>query len=285
MSAVFPGSLRIAAFVIAVAFNPIAAAQTSGATPEAAGSALFDGGTGFRWGTSGGSFGMERTRDGGTTWSALDLSAVPIDLGALTISPLGKPSSIYAHFEDPDHGWLVWSADDTVLRIASTADGGDSWRIALSLGTDAIVQREIFPGPGRACLVAEMPEGMMHTTMVIVSTDDFGATWTSSSIDHGDGVGGWAFRSATDGFLSVDYPSGISILFFRTTDGGRSWQSVDLALPPELPEAGGTSPGTPVFSGPELLTGQLTVGIYLPDGTVDVIYRTADGGKTWAYSK
>lgn len=125
----------------------------------------------------------------------------------------------------------------------------------------------------------------MHTTMVTIATDDNGVTWTPSSLTHGDGVNDWAFRSATDGFLSVDYPSGVSILFYRTTDGGKSWERVELPLPPEVPEVGGTFPGKPVFSGPQLLTGQLTVGLYLPEGMISVMYRTTDGGKTWTHSK
>ena len=36
---------------------------------------------------------------------------------------------------------------------------------------------------------------------------------------------------------------------------------------------------------PQQLTGQVTVGLDLPNGTADVIYRTTDGGKTWTWSK
>jgi len=281
-------ALCVAALLaIWAAAAPIAlAAQASGGlVAEVTASKLFDDGTGFMWGRSGNSFVMARTQDGGKTWSALDLAALSIDLGALTLSPNGGvPSSVSVHFADPEHGWLVWSAEESVLHIASTADSGASWRSALSLPTDAVVDKEIFPGPGRACLLAEMPEGMTHTTMVTVATDDDGATWTSASLDHGDGVNGWTFRTATDGFISVDYPAGVSILFYRTSDGGKSWQGVDLPLPPGLEEPGGTSPEAPVFSGPQLLIGHLTVGIYLSEGWVKITYRSADGGKTWTYS-
>jgi photosystem II stability/assembly factor-like uncharacterized protein len=286
---IFPCALLVAALFEIGAINPITAAAlpSGGLISEVTALKFFDSGTGFMWGTSGSSFVIARTQNGGQTWSALNLAAMSIDLSALTPSANGGTASVYAHFADPDHGWVVWSTHESVLHIASTADSGASWRSALSLATDAVVDNEIFPGPGRACLLAEMPKGMMHTTMITVATDDDGATWTPSSIDRGDGVNGWTFRNAADGFLSVNYPSGVSILFYRTTDGGKSWQYVDLPPPPNVSpeEVGGTSPGTPVFSGPQRLTGQLTVGLYIPRGTVNVTYRSTDGGKTWTYSK
>ncbi len=285
-----PVAALIAAFFeIAFAVNPVTAAASpaSGLIPQAAGSKIFDNGTGFMWGTSGSLFVIARTQDNGKTWSTDNLAGVSIDLGVLATASGGHLTTVYVHFADPDHGWVAWSTNDSVFHIASTADSGASWRDALSLQTDAVLDRDVFPGPGRACLLAEMPEGMMYTTMVTISTDDSGVTWTPSLFSHGDGVNDWTFRSATDGFLSVDYPSGVSILFYRTTDGGKSWELVDLPLPPDVSsnDVYGTSPGKPVFSGPQQLTGQLTVRLDLPKGMVNVMYRTTDGGKTWNYSK
>jgi photosystem II stability/assembly factor-like uncharacterized protein len=286
------GLLSVAAFMtsfleIAVAAHPVAAdaSPANDPIPQVAGSKIFENGTGFMWGTSGSSFVMVRTLDGGKSWSTDSLDGVSIDLGALATAAGGRITSVYVHFADPERGWVAWSTDDSVFHIASTADSGASWREALSLQTDAVFSRDVFPGPGRACIVAEMPEGMMHATMVTMTTDDNGVTWTPSVFSHGDGVSDVTFRSATDGFLSVDYPSGVRILFYRTTDGGKSWDGVDIPLPPDVPEAGGTFPGTPVFSDPQRLTGLLTVGLSMPEGMVHVTYRTTDGGKTWTYSK
>jgi hypothetical protein len=39
------------------------------------------------------------------------------------------------------------------------------------------------------------------------------------------------------------------------------------------------------FPWPQRLTGQLTVKLFLTNGWENFIYRTADGGKTWTYSK
>jgi len=271
-------------FALAAVAPVIAAAAPAGdLIQQPAGSKLFKNGTGFMWGTSEGSFVIVRTEDNGKTWSKLDLAGVSIDLNALSIAPGGRPSPVFAHFEDPDHGWVVWSENDSVLRIANTTDSGASWQEALSLQTDTVLNRQAFPGPGRACLLAEMPEGMMHTTMVIVATDDNGVTWTSSEL-QGDGVTDWTFRSATDGFLLIFNPGGDNILFYRTTDGGKSWQSVDLPLPPKAEGVAGVFGGKIAFSGPKRLDGRLTVRI-LQSGWVNLTYRTTDGGKTWTYSK
>jgi hypothetical protein len=113
-------------FGIAAAVNPITAAAlpSSGLISELTGSKLFDNGTGFMWGTSGSSSVIARTQDSGKTWSTLDLAAVSIDLSALSLSVNGGATSVYVHFDDPDHGWVVWSENDSVLHIANTADSG-----------------------------------------------------------------------------------------------------------------------------------------------------------------
>jgi len=277
--------LIAAFFETASAVHPasVAAAPASDLVPQAAGSKVFENGTGFLWGTSGSSFVIARTQDNGKTWSQLDLTGVAIDLGALSAPAGGDASPIFVHFEDPDHGWFAWSENYSVLHIASTADSGAHWQDALAMQTDAVIDRDIFPAPGRACLLAEMAEGMMHVTMVTLATDDNGATWTASEL-HGDGVTDWTFRSATNGFVLVTNGGGTSIIFYRTTDGGKSWQGVDLPLPPEAQDAGGVFGGKIAFSGPQRLTGQLTVRVLLSDW-VNLVYCTADGGKTWTYSK
>ena len=286
---VLPAAASAAVLIVmAGSINPIPlpAQPAVGLIPEALGSKLFENGTGFAWGMKGGSFVMARTKDDGGSWGMLNLAPVSIDSSSLADSLDGRSASVRVHFADPDHGWLVWSTKESVLHIASTTNGGDSWRNALSLSTDALVEDEIFPGPGRACILSEMPEGMMHTTMVTAATDDNGATWTPAFFSQGDGVSGWTFRTPKDGFLSVTYPPGVSILFYRTADGGKSWQRVHLPLPPSMsPEdVAGTFPKAPVFSGPQDLTGRLEVGLYVGNGMATATYRTSDGGKTWSFS-
>ena len=284
--------LRLSAFgallgaALAAAPAAAVASPVTDLVPLVAGSTLFDNGTGFTWGTSDGSFAIARTRDSGRTWSRLDLAGIPIETAAATDSAGGSPGPVDVHFADPDHGWCVWSESFSVLHIANTADGGTSWQNALSLETDVVLNRAVFPGPGRACLLAQMAEGMMHTTLVTLATNDNGVTWTSSSLG-GDGVSDWAFRTATEGFLSIIDPAGADIFFYRTADGGKTWARMPLALPPgvSIEEVDGTTPGKPVFSGPQDLAGRLPVRLHLAEGTRDVLYRTVDGGKTWRYAE
>ena len=277
--------LEIVAFLAPVS---AAAAPASTLITRLEGSQPFPGGTGFAWGESGNSFVVARTADNGVTWGKVGLEGVAIDLASLSPrNASGFPSSVYAHFLDPTHGWIVWSTNSSMLQIASTANGGTNWRVAASVPTDAVLTDELFPGPGRACLLAQMPEGMMRTTMVIMATDDSGATWTSSSTFEGDGLVGWTFRDATNGFVSANAPAGGGIFFYGTTDGGRTWNQVDLPLPPNMTidDLSSATPGTPVFSGPQKLDGELSVSFGVGTGGGTASYRTTDGGKTWSLTK
>jgi len=249
--------LATALFVVAGCFAPAAAAAPppNRLVEQVAGSQMFENGTGFTWGTSGNAFVIARTTDNGRSWTRLDLSSLSIGPGALAIARCAGPNTIFVHFADPTHGWLVWPTNEPELHIAGTADGGTSWREALTVPTDAVPEEELLPGPGRACLLAEMAEGMMHTTMVTVCTDDNGVTWTATTLPHGH--------------------------------GGKRWQEVDVPLPPGVAsdDVGGTFPQAPSFSGPERLDGEMKVGLYMQNGMVSFIYRTTDGGMTWTGAK
>ena len=282
------GFFLLAAAVLAAGMGvrPITASAqpASGIIRHVAGEKLFGDGTGFTWGTTAGSFVMARTADGARSWALVDLGSIAIDVATLSPGMTNAPPGVFVHFPDPDHGWIVWSTGRSMLHIASTADGGAHWRETLSISTDAVLTDELYPAPGSAVLLAQMPEGMMHTTMVTIVTHDNGVTWTASPLPYrGDGVAGWTFRNAKDGFISVTYPPGTSILLYRTTDGGKLWERIDLPLPPGLSVelVDGTFPGTPVFSGADRLDGRLPVEIGLGTGMTSFIYRTTDGGATW----
>ncbi len=65
-------------FGVVIAVNPVmaAAAPDSVLIQQAAGSTIFDNGTGFMWGTTGSSFAIARTQNNGKTWSKDDLDGV-----------------------------------------------------------------------------------------------------------------------------------------------------------------------------------------------------------------
>ena len=285
------GLFRVAALGALIAIglwlSPTAASAepASGIIQKLSGWKLFGDGVGFAWGFNGPTFVMARSSDQGDKWSTLDLGAISIDANSLSLRGRGGPAPVSAHFADADHGWIVWSSGDSTLHIASTADSGAHWREALSVPTDAVLAAEAYPASGRAVLEAEMAEGMMHSTMVILSTHDDGVTWSATNLPyHGDGMQGWTFRNANDGFASVIYPAGTSILFYRTRDGGRRWEPVELPLPSSVSpeEVDGTFPEAPVFSGADRLHGRLNVKLAMGNGSLHIVYRTSDGGKSWS---
>ena len=280
-------ALGAALFAIGLLLAPVAASAqpASGLIQKLSGSKHFGNGIGFAWGVNGTSFVLARTANQGDSWSKLDLGAVSIDTNSLSLRGRGGPAPVSVHFNDADHGWIVWSTDDSALHIASTADSGAHWRQALAVQTDAVPAAEAYPAVGHAVLEAEMAEGMMHTTMVILSTHDDGVTWTATNLPyHGDGMQGWTFRNANDGFASIIYPAGTDILFYRTTDGGKRWEPVDLRLPPGVSQeqVDGTFPAAPVFSGADRLHGRLKVKLAMGNDSLNIVYRTSDGGKSWS---
>ncbi len=262
----------------------VSSPQANGSIQKVSGQRFF-GDAGYLWGESGSAFVMERTPDAGKTWNPVDLASLAIDTGSLSKDFSGLPALPYVHFSSLTRGWMVWSTDESEIHVASTQDGGATWSRAVNFSTDAIVEYEAFPGPGRACLLAEMPEGMMHTTLVTLATDDDGATWSVDSSFSGDGAGAIVFRSPTDGFIPVDCPPCGYFLFYRTEDGGKSWNTIDLPLPQGVSsdDFNGTWLGAPVFQGPDRRQGKMTVKIGLASQGITVFtYTTSDGGDTWA---
>lgn len=251
--------MRIVLPFAAVALSLLISAgsiTTNSDIPHIQGSAVFDG-VGFAWGEDRNSFAVARTRDGGTTWERLGSPSIASD----TLGP---------------GGWAT----------RSTADGGTTWNEVLAQPTDAQLDGELFPGPGHACLRAQMAEGTMHTTTVLIATDDSGATWSVNDFP-GDGVTGWTFRDSSLGFVSTLSPASAEIRLWRTSDGGKTWTRVPVALPADLTDndVDEVAPGSVVFAQQVSRIATLPISLGLAQGKVVVTYRTDDEGLTWTPQK
>ncbi len=271
-----------AAILFLTILYPAEALPVDSGIPRVQGSAEFAG-VGFAWGEDGNSFAVARKRDG-TAWERLGIPAIALD--KLGPGGFANPSPVRVHWEDAVRGWLAWSTRDAQLHIANTADGGTTWRDALAVPTDAQFDGELYPGPGQACLRAQMGEGMMHTTTWMIATGDDGATWSVNRFS-GDGVTGWMFRDSSVGFVSTLSPASAEIQLWRTSDGGKTWSPVPMALPSGIHEndIAETVPGSPVFAGSRSPTGTLRISFTLDQGKITVTYRTDDGGLTWTPDK
>jgi photosystem II stability/assembly factor-like uncharacterized protein len=112
-------------------------------------------------------------------------------------------------------------------------------------------------------------------------TDDAGATWQSlgaSGIADAQCKSGLSFLDASRGFIAAS-DSNHAPIVYRTTDGGRTWSpSAPLRDPPgfaTIPAGISLRPGRVHAFGTTLLMTASYTSTY--------VYRSTDGGATWAY--
>jgi photosystem II stability/assembly factor-like uncharacterized protein len=134
--------------------------------------------------------------------------------------------------------------------------------------------------------------GMMHNYVAIFATNDGGATWTDILDPFTDGgiqsfpKTDMVFMDAKTGWLTRD-GNGVDPIphVFRTTDGGVTWNRLDLSAPIQMPNlftdyACGTytanrfSPTSAIFAMKceDMATFQKQLNFQ---------YATTDGGQTW----
>jgi photosystem II stability/assembly factor-like uncharacterized protein len=116
--------------------------------------------------------------------------------------------------------------------------------------------------------------------MRIWHTVDAGATWqplSASGIGDGQCKSGLSFVDASHGFIAASDVSHAPIVY-RTADGGRTWSPSALLSDP---------PGFATQDGISLRPGQVhgfgTTLLMTASHTSTYVYRSTDGGATWAY--
>lgn len=222
-----------------------------------------------------GSLTVWRTSDGGRTWSRGQVS-MP-----------GQIVPIHMQFVDELHGWLLVSTGSAAgsegVVLWSTFDGGASWQMRGQAGQGSATgsipfgcQKTgfTFVTPSDGWLVGECYGGPAF----IYSTHDSGSSWTRQSLHDPSSKSGAflsgdvqvaepAFFGSSTGILivgPVSNPSGVvSMIFYRTSDGGRSWAF------------GGAGPN-----------GSTLAAVATPSAWVALsqgaLYSTQDAGSTWS---
>jgi len=212
------------------------------------------------------------TQDGGENWTA----SQPVDLEFLGTTDY--PPTL--GFEDAESGWLLAANGPSGMHrypvyLLRTVDGGRNWEIAIdpfagglqSCHKSGIVFADRLTG---WATVAECPISAPELSI----TSDGGRTWESVPLPPPDKrptlfetelCEGHSpqLLSPTEGALGVSCSTGLLLnYFYRTEDGGQSWQSF-------------LYPGGTVS-----LTGPRTAFAF-----GQKIYRTEDGGQTWEHIK
>lgn len=197
--------------------------------------------------------GLWRWDEPAQSWAELGLAAY--DVFGVAVSPA-----------DTARVW-AWSYG----RAWASADGGGTWAPAEHLGgLGAMAFAPLAPAQGLAA--AGRPEG---DGTQVYRTRDGGRTW--AAVAHLPAPGApWALRFSP-------HAAGIAVLalngggLWATRDGGETWREI---TPPGTGGAG----ATPAFDPREPDT-LYTWGIYqtwTDAGPVSGLFRTADGGATWA---
>ncbi|WP_171025858.1 YCF48-related protein [Hymenobacter jeollabukensis] len=177
-----------------------------------------------------------RTTDGGRTWL-----------------PLGPLMGDMQAVEFPGHGLTGYALSGSGLL--KTTDGGDTWTVQAPVG-----------GNRMACPDANTVV-IAGGNSTVTRSGDGGQTWTSSTVPaqfpYGTNLIALEMVDSQVGYVAGDN-NGLGPLLARTTDGGRSWQSI--------------SSGAPVnplryFSFPSATTGFAL--------TYNTVYRTTNGGQSW----
>lgn len=166
--------------------------------------------------------------------------------------------------------------DAAVLR---TTDGGATWERLRVPGADSLEFRDVEAfGANEAFLLAAGPGARSR----IYHTTDGGRTWTQQFVNAEP-------RAFYDCFAFFDERRGVTVsdavdgrLLVRvTTDGGAHWDLV----PPEAVPAAAAGEGAFAASGTCLATlGERLAWIATGSASASRVYRSGDGGRTWAVS-
>ncbi len=220
---------------------------------------------------------VARTTDAGSSWQVNTLKA-----------PF--PGGIYLDFTSSEDGWLLaMSTPGAGLMskvLYSTSDGGRTWQEdSCSLGPGCPQKGGLLPSDsyptgmsflGSGGFVSALNHGDSY--LWFYGSQDAGHTWQRIPLTvpkaYAQGYGDVYSPSfsGTNGRMFVQFSTstGPLLVVYQSADGGRSWQ----------PKA---SPALPVSLGSPAQFGW-TSGEdgYVASGDGKDLYRTTDGGQTWA---
>src|SRR5712691_5533808 len=200
--------------------------------------------------------GVLKTRDGGTSWQRVFTGATQSRVQAIGLDP-SAPSTIY-----------VGTKDDGVYK---SYDGGQHW-MSRRAGLDDVrvtaeVQQFLF-GPGT------QPRVFRATAMGVFESDDGGEVWRKRMA----GITGvlMVTTMAMDPVSPEILYAGTSSGVYKTTDEARSWVAVNRGLIPAERVQSSRSLGITALA----VNPQQTETLYA--GTLDGLYKTVDGGRSWS---
>lgn len=234
--------------------------------------------------------GVWKSINGGTTFKPVfDKEAVQ-SIGAITIDPQ-SPKTIWVGTGE------AWTRNSTSIGdgIYKSTDGGDSWH-NMGLPNSERISRILVDPKDSNTVYACVPGKLWSDSddRGLYKTTDGGKTWDKILKGPNPSTGcsmismssqdpkvlfagmwdfrrkGWTFRSGGEGPTS---PSGSG--FFKTTDGGATWQELDEKSAKGLPaKPWGRIAVAVAPSKPDVVYAMI-------ESTRSGLFRSDDGGKTW----
>lgn len=215
-----------------------------------------------------------RTEDGGETW----VDVTPEDA-------FNDPAYAQSAFLTEKIGWILLEDLDspTVGTIFRTTDGGASWRWRNTpFGRSYLGFLDAENGYALTGLGA----GAGSMGVAIWETKNGGGDYDRTFV-HQPGLddslpysgikNGITFRDKLNGWVTASVPRNGFIWFYRTRDGGFTWEHQELTMPNGYENAQ-TSARAPLFF--DEMRALLPVQLFAEELAM-AFYRTDDGGETW----
>jgi photosystem II stability/assembly factor-like uncharacterized protein len=211
---------------------------------------------------------LYRTRDGGSTWAAVDAPGIEIVKGICGIDIVREKRIFQGEMRDAlvIHAAGRVGGPATMLR---SVDGGETWRVVdLRAQAGMILDVKFFDAQnGLVC--AATASDVAQANALILRTADGGATWTKAYQSARPFENCWkmSFPSRNVGYATVqNYQDGSTQRHVvKTTDGGVTWTELALVNDAKVREFG--------------------VGFVSEErgwvGTTTSGFETRDGGQSW----
>lgn len=237
-----------------------------------------------------------RTFDGGATWREVT-PPQPVDATA----EIGQGATLTAL--NGNQAWVTYynrigGPLANPVFVWRTADGGATWQASLPLDASDVEMYLpsdlVFVDSANGWLLAHVGAGMSHDYVVVFHTTDGGLSWVRQVDPYNEALPqscsktGLAFADAQTGWITGDcfgVQPGAPYLQ-RTTDGGATWQAVELPAPDSAPALYQTDTIACGVQAPAYAASQAVV---LPVECRDLnssqvstyLYRTQDAGAQW----